>query len=226
MRRADDAAAFAQRIASIAGTPVRILAGAEEARYSFIGATAGRAIANGTIAGVLDVGGGSAEYGAGSPLEENSVRTISIEIGAVRAAERFPEALGTERLSPEGVEYLEARMRETIAAELAPLRAFATPDTLYAVGGTVMTAAAIVTGRPREEAGGVALRRTDLGSLATRLLAACKNERLTIARMNPQRADILPAGLLVVDEACAALRCDALETSAGDLLLGFLAGRA
>jgi exopolyphosphatase/pppGpp-phosphohydrolase len=40
--------------------------------------------------------------------------------------------------------------------------------------------------------------------------------------IRPQRADILPAGLIVVDEACRALEIDAFTVSEADLLLGYL----
>ena len=40
--------------------------------------------------------------------------------------------------------------------------------------------------------------------------------------IRPQRADILPAGLIVVDEACRLLGADAFTVSEADLLLGYL----
>ncbi len=47
-------------------------------------------------------------------------------------------------------------------------------------------------------------------------------ERKKVAGMKPQRADILPAGIVVLDAALEALgRDDAIATTS-DLLLGFL----
>jgi exopolyphosphatase/pppGpp-phosphohydrolase len=41
-------------------------------------------------------------------------------------------------------------------------------------------------------------------------------------QIRPQRADILPAGLIIVDAACDRLGIDALRVSHADLLAGYL----
>jgi exopolyphosphatase/guanosine-5'-triphosphate,3'-diphosphate pyrophosphatase len=55
------------------------------------------------------------------------------------------------------------------------------------------------------------------------LLARDLAERKAMPHIRPQRADILPAGLLIIDEACRLLDIDALIVSTDDLLAGYLA---
>ncbi len=45
-------------------------------------------------------------------------------------------------------------------------------------------------------------------------------------QIRPQRADILPAGMIVVDEACRILGVDRFTVSEADLLLGYLTSPA
>jgi len=47
-----------------------------------------------------------------------------------------------------------------------------------------------------------------------------------LPHIRPQRADILPAGLIVIDEACRLLDVDGFTVSEADLLLGYLTSTA
>ncbi|MGB6951163.1 MAG: hypothetical protein WBE15_04380, partial [Candidatus Cybelea sp.] len=89
LRRADNGEAFAQRVQEMLGVPLRILSGEEEAIASYRGGLTAFGALRGERAGVLDVGGGSTEYAAGTSTEPESV--ISCEIGAVRLTEAVPE---------------------------------------------------------------------------------------------------------------------------------------
>ena len=104
MRRASNGDAFAREVEQRLGTPLEILSGEREAELSFRGATANRKHKG--IVGVLDVGGGSAEYAFGHEHVEGNV---SCEIGAVRLSEAIPALLG--KTVPANVESLEAEAR-------------------------------------------------------------------------------------------------------------------
>ena len=66
------------------------------------------------------------------------------------------------------------------------------------------------------------MSRADRQRLIDVLLARDLDARKALAHIRPQRADILPAGLIVVDEACRLLGIDELTMSEADLLLGYL----
>lgn len=216
LRRATDAAAFAQDVAALTGIAPRIISGDEEAAYSFAGATWGVRTAG--RVGVLDVGGGSTEFAVGRP--GTIERTISLEIGAVRLSERHPQLLGERALDRRTRSELVARARADADAILAPLATFGGCDELLAVGGTVFTAAAMIARDPLQD--GVPIDRDGRLCIIDDLLARDLEARRSMAHIRPQRADILPAGLIVVDAACARLGVDTLRVSHADLLAGYL----
>jgi exopolyphosphatase/guanosine-5'-triphosphate,3'-diphosphate pyrophosphatase len=221
LRRASDGEAFGAAVAARVGIAPRVLSGAEEATYSFLGATSvrdgQRAIA------VLDVGGGSAELAVDVPSRARAAgtveRTFSLEIGAVRLAERYPALLGARGLGDDERRALDEAARADVAAVLGPYGAVRGFAELIAVGGTVFTAAAMVAGGLRD---GATMTRADRERLIAELLARDLAARKAMAHIRPQRADILAAGLIVVDEACRLLDVDELTVSEADLLLGYL----
>jgi exopolyphosphatase/guanosine-5'-triphosphate,3'-diphosphate pyrophosphatase len=225
LRRASDGAAFAELVAERVGIVPRVLGGDEEATYSFLGATAARAGAD-AIA-VLDVGGGSAELAVDVPRRARAAgtvaHTLSVEIGAVRLSERHPALLGARGLKPGERRALEEAARGDARAVLQPYAAIRGFAELIAVGGTVFTAAAMVAGGARD---GTLMTRADCARLVDDLLARDLGARKALPHIRPQRADILPAGLIVVDEACRLLGADRFAVSEADLLQGYLASPA
>lgn len=221
LRRASDGDAFAADVAARVGVAPRVLSGADEATYSFLGATASYA-GNDEIA-VLDVGGGSSELAVDVPAHarENGVvrRTLSLEIGAVRLSERHPALLGAHALDANERRLLEEEARADAATVLAPFAALRGFAELIVVGGTAFTAAAMVAGGIRD---GATMTRADRLQLIDDLLARDLGARKALPNIRPQRADILPAGLIVVDEVCRLLDVDAFTVSEADLLQGYL----
>ena len=225
LRRARDGEQFASDVAQRVGIAPRILTGLEEATYSFLGATAARE--GDAVVAVLDVGGGSAELASDVPRVARArgavARTTSVEIGAVRLSERHPALLGARALAEDERRALEGRARADAATVLQPLAANRGIPELIAVGGTVFTAAAMIAGGVRD---GAAMTHTDCLRLIDDLLARDLDARKALPHIRPQRADILPAGLIVVDEACRLLGVDAFTVSEADLLLGYLTSPA
>lgn len=215
LRRASNGDAFARQVERRVGARLEILSGEREGELSFRGATANRKHEG--IAGVLDVGGGSAEYAYG---HEHVERNVSCEIGAVRLSEAIPALLG--KTVPDDVEALEAEARTYARERLGPLGAFPRPQLMIAVGGTMFNAAAILAERDREDIDGVVITRKQLGQLARRFLRMDTPARRAQPRISPQRADIFPAGLLIVDEALGLLDAHACTISQMDLLYGYL----
>lgn len=221
LRRATDGDAFAAEVAARVGITPRVLSGIEEATYSFLGATAARA-GDDPVA-VLDVGGGSAELAVDVPAHARATarveRTLSLEIGAVRLSDRHPALLGARALDAAERRALEEEARADAAAVLAPFAAVRGFAELIAVGGTVFTAAAMIAGGVCD---GTTMTRADNAGLIDALLARNLGDRKAMPHIRPQRADILPAGLIVVDEACRLLDVDVFTVSEADLLLGYL----
>lgn len=216
VRRADNAAAFAAEFVQVAGVPLRVLDGRDEAACSFAGATFG--IGTAKRIAVLDVGGGSTECAVGS--SGSLAHSVSIEIGAVRLSERFPEFLGS---TPGAKAKSAAADARVVAREaLRPLRAFAPVDEVRAVAGTPLTLAAIVAASEVESVRGHGLKRTEIDAVVDRLMDLDLAQRRRLPGMIPQRADILAAGAIVVSEALDALAAAEAVLETNDLLLGYL----
>jgi exopolyphosphatase/guanosine-5'-triphosphate,3'-diphosphate pyrophosphatase len=225
LRRARDGELFASAVADRVGIAPCVLSGAQEATYSFLGATKSRE--GDSVVGVLDVGGGSVELASDVPRVARArgvvARTTSVEIGAVRLSERHPALLGPRALDEDERRALEEEARADAATVLAPLACNRGIPELVAVGGTAFTAAAMIAGGVRD---GATMTRADCGKLIDDLLARDLDARRALPHIRPQRADILPAGLIVVDEACRLLGIDMFTVSEADLLLGYLTSPA
>jgi exopolyphosphatase / guanosine-5'-triphosphate,3'-diphosphate pyrophosphatase len=216
LRRADNAEAFAQRVSEVLGVPLRVLSGDEEAAASYRGALTAFGSLRGERVGVIDVGGGSTEYATGDSLQPESVD--SYEIGAVRLTEALPELAGNDgAVGDETV----ARARELARNALAPVTDRATVERVAFVGGSATTTAAIVRGR-RAMNVSQPVMRDDLQRILDWLVHMRLEDRKKIAGMNPQRADILPAGIIVLDTALELLKQEQAIATTADLLLGIL----
>ncbi len=213
LRRAENAQEFAQRVRAATGAELRILCGEDEARASFRGAVGSLPSFPGRT-GVVDIGGGSTEYAVGTESDVVSVR--SYEIGAVRLTEQLPALSG--RSGPVDGQSLADGVR--IAAEaLAPMHGELPIDRLLFVGGSATTTAAV--------AGMSAVRapeitRTTLASVLERLCALDLERRKSLPGMRPQRADILPAGIILLATAMEMVGKRSSVIAPGDLLLGVL----
>jgi exopolyphosphatase/guanosine-5'-triphosphate,3'-diphosphate pyrophosphatase len=216
VRRADNREEFAARMRAITGVELQVLTGDREAAASYTGATYGHA--DGTRVAVLDIGGGSTECAAGRDGVLD--RGVSCEIGSVRLAEHFPGLMGSQA----GPVALQAAVaaEEFAANALEPLAAFAGVDELRAVAGTATTVAAVAFELSVEAVRGRVLERATVRRVLDRLLALPLAARKELRGMLPQRADILPAGAILLLESMRRLGVDRTVVETNDLLLGFL----
>lgn len=216
VRRAENGEEFCDRVQEILGVPLRVLSGEEEAAASYRGGLTALGTLRGERVGVLDLGGGSTEFAAGDSTTPE--RVVSCEIGAVRLTEAIPELSGRDGSVGDDVV---ARARKIARDGLAPLSECGEVERLAFVGGTATTTASIVRGRatPVES---YPFARADLQRTLERLLAMDLDERKRVVGMRPQRADILPAGIVLLDEALDLLGRDQAVATTHDLLLGIL----
>lgn len=216
VRLAENGEKFAQDVRDIIGAPVHILSGDEEAEASYRGAITALGRLHGEEVGVVDTGGGSTEYAIGSGM--HSDRAVSCEIGAVRLTEAIPALAGRE-----GIVDIETIERARVIARdaLTPLASFRACEKLVLVGGSATTAAAIVRGK-KSAATEYELTRSDLQRTLVRLCGLDYEARKDVVGMRPQRADILPAGIIVLETVLDIVARDRAIATTSDLLLGYL----
>jgi exopolyphosphatase/guanosine-5'-triphosphate,3'-diphosphate pyrophosphatase len=215
LRRAENGEEFAERFRSVLGVTLRVLTGEEEAAASYRGALTAFDKLRGERVGVIDTGGGSTEYATGDSLRPESV--VSCEIGAVRLTEAVPSLAGRDGGDAAEVDRARALAREA----LKPLAEVAAVEKLAFVGGSATATASIAKGR-RTPIDAFVLTRADLQRTLDRLIGMKLEERKKVAGMKPQRADILPAGIIVLDSALEILGHDQAVATTADLLLGIL----
>jgi exopolyphosphatase/guanosine-5'-triphosphate,3'-diphosphate pyrophosphatase len=216
LRRADNGEEFGERVKALLGVPLRVLSGEEEAAASYRGALTAFGTLKGERVGVIDPGGGSTEYAVGDSIRPEKV--VSCEIGAVRLTEAVPALAGRDGAVDAATV---ARAREIARETLKPLAEPAAVERLAFVGGSATTTAFILKGR-RSPVASYPLTRADLQRTLDRLLQMKLEERKGIAGLKPQRADILPAGIIVLDTALEILGHDRAIATTADLLLGIL----
>ncbi|HTS73938.1 MAG TPA: Ppx/GppA phosphatase family protein [Gaiellaceae bacterium] len=201
VRDAENGEAFLGEIEWSYGFTTRLLSGEEEAELTRRGVAGGRELAPDAL--VLDIGGGSTELITGR-------ERISIDMGSVRLTERFLHS------DPPAQAELDAGAHAV--RELLPdLR----PTEAIGVAGTITSLAALeLGGYDPERIHGYRLSReaveTELGRLASLPLA----ERRELPGLDPERAPVIVAGAVIVDEVMKRYDLDELEVSERDLLHG------
>jgi exopolyphosphatase/guanosine-5'-triphosphate,3'-diphosphate pyrophosphatase len=187
VRDAHNQQAFADALRSATGLSLEVCTGELEAKLSFIGATgSGRS-------GMIDIGGGSTEIvlGQGERIEFAD----SLQMGAVRLYRLAPIRNAAE-----------ARAVQRYAADiLKPFKhvigALAPPERWVGVGGTFTTCAALaqnISWVDRKNIHGYRLTRDAVCSLMDSMAAMPLVERLELAGLQPQRADIIVHGLAIL----------------------------
>jgi len=217
VRDAANGAEFAATVRERYGLAGRTLSGDEEARLTFLGATAARDRADATPLLVIDIGGGSTELvvGAGSEVEFHA----SIQTGVVRHTERHihhdPPAAGE-------LQALAAEARASIEAAV-PAATLQRARAAVAVGGTATSCAAIdLALDPYDPARveGHVIARDRLEAIGGALAAIPLAERRQITGLHPDRAPTIVAGVVILLEALGGFGLDAVEISEHDILWG------
>ena len=208
---------FTARVREEYGLDARTIAGGEEARLSFLGATSARSALPGEQLVVLDIGGGSTEFiiGQGRTVAFN----VSTQAGVVRHSERHIHHDPPLRAE---LEALAGDVRATFEdAVPADLRAQVTA--MVAVAGTATSMAAIdqeLEPYDPEKVDGYRLTLDACERISRRLAGMTDAERRRVPGLDPQRAPTIVAGSLFLIEALRAFGLDAADVSEHDILHG------
>lgn len=199
------------------GLEVKIIPGDEEARLTFLGATARREPGEGPLV-VLDIGGGSTEFVIGRAGEDPAFR-VSTQAGSVRQTERHLHE------DPPAAEQL-AEMRDEVRRiidENVPAEVRAAVELLVAVAGTATSLAAIdqaLEPYDPEKVDGYGLRLDACERMLERLASLPLEDRRKVPGLHPDRAPTIVAGAAILIEAIGAFGLDAAEVSEADILHG------
>ncbi len=215
VRDAGNGREFADTVRERYGLTGGTLSGDEEARLSFLGATATRAESGPLL--VIDIGGGSTEMivGTGGTVEFH----VSTQVGVVRHSERHlhsdpPTAEELSALADDARAVIEDSVPDAVRSRVGGA---------VAVAGTATSCASIdleLDPYDPERVEGHTLSRERIGQLRDRLAALPLAERREIVGLDPARAPTIVAGTVVLLEVLGAFGLTAVEVSEHDILWG------
>lgn len=218
-RDAANADEFAQLLAE-QGLELAVIPGEKEAALSFRGASADFADADGDIM-VVDVGGGSTEVVCG-PAGGAPRTARSFDIGCRRVTERF---LKSDPPAPGEIAQARAWMRRQLDPYFEGLAGFGDVTRMVAVAGTATTAVSIrekMAVYDSDRVHGAQVTLGELASVRARLARLPLDERRKVTGLDPGRAPVIVAGLVILEEVMRAAGMDAFTASESDILQGMI----
>jgi exopolyphosphatase/guanosine-5'-triphosphate,3'-diphosphate pyrophosphatase len=209
LRDAENGEAFLGEIEWSYGFETRLLDGDEEAAMMLRGVRAGR---DGDLEDtvVVDIGGGSTELVLST--DGGTPHAVSLDIGCVRVTERF---LASDPPA-------HAELEEAAAYVRSLLPAYEARDAV-GVAGTVTTLATLDLGLAEYDPRRTHGHRISFLSVEReldRLAALTLEERLRVPGIEPGRAPVIVAGLLILREVLDAYGLSGIEVSERDILHG------
>ena len=206
-RDAPNGAAFLQRVARETGISLRVLTEVEEARYAYLGVATACELDDDLI---CDLGGGSLQIVAARQGEfQNS---ISLPLGALRLTQRFLEH---DPPKSRELEEMRSSVQEDIASAIKALGR--EHRGILGVGGTVRSLAKVAINLreyPISRVHGYPLGRRDLEALGELLFDMPSDKRSAIAGIGADRADVILAGLVVIEELLSETEQEQITVSA------------
>jgi len=211
VRDAANGEEFTAKCEAASGTGVEIITGEEEAVLSYIGAS------EGGCCGVIDIGGGSTEFTIGESAQV--LGAVSLQLGAVRMNAQMP-ILGLE-----DYEQSVDRCMHIIKRDAQALLAFSPRDEWAGVGGTMTTLGAMQRRVPlfsSDTCEGMTMTRSEVCFWGRKLARLSLSDRRQIIGLMPQRADIIPSGIAILEAAMRCFNIPELRLSAHGNMDGYL----
>lgn len=198
------------------GIEAEVLSGDEEARLSFLGATALLTAPAPYV--VLDIGGGSTEFIRGTTGPQ---AMTSRQLGAVRLTER---ALHSDPPTPGEVEAARAFVDVELAAAEA-LVDTASAATLIGVAGTITTVAALALDLVEYRPGsvhGAGIPAARVAEVTGRLLGLTTAQRGQLGAIAAGREDVIHGGAMILDRVLRRCGFSEILVSESDILDGLV----
>lgn len=217
-RDAQNREIFTIPVEEILGVAPEVIVGTEEARLSFLGATAelSRELAPFLV---IDIGGGSTEFVLGT---SDVIAAISVDIGCVRMTERHFS------LDPPSADEIANARRDINKAidRASESVAISSAKTLIAVAGTATTVAAAALHLPeydRVQIHGARISAERTVEISEWLLSLTRAKRAGLGYMHPGRVEVIAAGSLVLAEIIKRTGAREFVASERDILDGIVA---
>lgn len=212
MRDAANGGEFSDEVTATTGIPVRILSGKEEAYYSYIGAAG----TSGVVTSVVDIGGGSTEICMGFGTDIGMRH--SFKLGCVRCSKQF------DTTTPRGLAELKKHCFDLFRhTEL--LQSVKNVKRWIGVGGTVTSLASMLQELEVYDTAKVQdfiIHQEDVNYMLKKLSSMSYDEKCHMTGLMPERADIIVAGVAILDSLMEYFALPEIMVSDRDLSEGLL----
>ena len=217
VRKAENRAEFLAEVQRLTGLRVEVISGAQEAELAILSVHHNFAMDQQRYA-MVDIGGGSVEVVMATGRHTETV--VSLELGAVFLSETF---LHTDPVSDADLKKLRKHVRK--AMKKAGIGDGLPVGCLIGSGGTMTNIAGMVMalrGENFESVHRYEVLRSEIIHLLAMLSRKTHKERLQIPGLNPERADIILAGMVVTDELMRRCRTNQLRINAQGIREGLI----
>jgi exopolyphosphatase/guanosine-5'-triphosphate,3'-diphosphate pyrophosphatase len=213
-REAENGGEFLRMITQQTGIRPRVISGTEEARLIHQAAVYGVSQPGDTVV-VVDIGGGSVEVTRGSGPAIDAAR--SFKLGVIRLTERFVKS---DPIDGKDQRKLVRHVEAEIGRYLDQI-VRAGFDRVIGTSGTLLSLGSVIAAADGRSPGGTLRNRRipakQLHRARKELTALDLEHRLRVAGLEPRRADLAVAGVILIDEILR--RLGATEITLSDLSL-------
>lgn len=216
VREAADGEEFCQRVKKEVGLNIEVISANREAELAYY-SVARNIDLEGQHVAVADMGGGSTEIilGSGSVIEA----IYNTKLGAVRLSERHQLTEATGKRYNRLIRDVDRTLRKQTKS-----RPFA-PHRLIGTGGTFTSLGAIILAQ-QDKADlpirGMQITRAELRQVLERLRKLSPKALRNVAGLNPERADIIVAGLAAIDRIMHNFEVNQLQIHDGGVRDGLM----
>ena len=207
LREASNQAEFVARVEQECGLEIEVIPGTEEARLIYLGVLQALPVQEERVL-VIDIGGGSTELlvGLGGQVDV----AASLKLGAIRLTDRF---FSEDPLDTDQIRRCRKFVRVALAGIIEEILRTGFRGTV-GCSGTIETIAELAFSMRRDGTGAAQLSGKELDASCERILSArTVRERAALPGVGEARADIIPAGAVILQEAARILEVRTLTVS-------------
>jgi exopolyphosphatase/guanosine-5'-triphosphate,3'-diphosphate pyrophosphatase len=203
-----------------AGFDVRVISGQEEARLIYLGVASSLHL-EGRQAFFIDIGGGSTEIAIGD--ERNYHYLHSFRLGAIRLSNLYPGDESSGPVSADQYRKIQNHVRDAVVRSLRKLRKEKI-DSAIGSSGTIINLTEIAQKVLHPESGisEMTLSQKDLREIIELLCSLPLEQRRKVPGINPERADIIIPGAVILDTFMKELGINSITTTSRGLQEGLL----
>ncbi len=202
VRQSSNSKVFLEKVKELCGMDVEVISGEREAYLGLVGAL------DGADGGIIDVGGASTEVAV--VKDKHTVFSISVPLGAVKLKDSCGQEFGSCK---DKVLKTVAKFSNAIKTEY------------FTIGGTATSIASMMQElEPYDpnKTHGYKIRLSELTALTERLYAMSVDERKKLKGLQPERAEVIAGGALILLETMKLIGIDCVTVSESDNLEGYL----